>query len=171
MAKQAQHVDTAALSPDGSVDLIIVNSVIQYFTQAELDKWLGIWRRMLSPNGCLVLGDVVPANVNPLVDASALLKFALRNGFLVAATTGLVRTYFSNYRKTRAELGFLQFDEREFIERVERSGYAAKKHCKNLGHNHARLTLLASPLETCERPVVAANVSSNVQMNGVEAHI
>lgn len=139
--------ELAEQTSDVAFDLIIVNSVVQYFDRTEFDKWLGIWRRMLLPNGQLILGDVVPPNVGQLRDAHELLRFARRNGFLTAAMTGVVRTYFSSYRTTRAQAGFLRFDEQELIELVRRSGFAAMRLGKNLGHNSARLAFIASPLQ------------------------
>src|ERR1700694_2632909 len=110
-----------------------------------MHRWLVMSRRVPTPSGRLVLGDVVPANVSPLIDAGALLKFAMQNGFLAAAATGLVRTYFSNYRKKRSGVGVLQVDEGASRSHIERSGFSARKHAKNLAHNPARLPLIAPP--------------------------
>src|SRR5882672_3983563 len=40
--------DVAAL-PDGRLDLIVSNSVVQYLTLPELERLLALWRRLLAP--------------------------------------------------------------------------------------------------------------------------
>lgn len=139
---------------DGSVDVIVVNSVIQYLSRSELDRWLATWRRLLSVRGRLVIGDIVPRSVRPLDDAVALLRFARANGFLVAASIGLVRTALSDYRRTRAQLGLLQLEEPEIKEIARRSGFFVVRSQQNLGHNPLRLTIVATPVASA--PLVYA---------------
>lgn len=142
--------------PDGSFDLIVANSVIQYLSRPELEAWLATWRRTLSPGGKLVLGDIVPRGVGPLMDAAALLKFANKHGFLVAAAGGLVKTALSDYRRKRAELGLLQLDEAEIVALARQAGLYAGRHALNLGHNPARLTIVATPGPTSTSASVPA---------------
>lgn len=132
--------------PAASFDVIVVNSVIQYLSRPELDRWLATWRRLLSPGGRLVIGDIVPRSVGPVADAFALLKFARANGFLLAASIGLVRTALSDYRRKRAELGLLQLEEDEISEIARRSGLRVARSPQNIGHNPSRLTVVATPL-------------------------
>ena len=51
--------DVEAL-PDGSLDLVVVNSLLQYLSREELGRWLAVFRAQLKPRGRLVLGDVFP---------------------------------------------------------------------------------------------------------------
>ena len=46
-----------------SFDLIVVNSLLQYLTIDQLSVLLSLWRRLLKPDGRLVLADVVPPDV------------------------------------------------------------------------------------------------------------
>ncbi|MBA4334265.1 MAG: SAM-dependent methyltransferase, partial [Methylobacterium sp.] len=91
--------------PDGTLDLVVANSLIQYLSRDELVALLATWRGKLRPGGKLVVADIIPPDVSPLTDASQLLAFAWRGGFLTAALAGLVRTAFSDYRKLRAQYG------------------------------------------------------------------
>lgn len=138
--------EAVAAMPDGAFDVIVANSVIQYLSRADLEGWLATWRRVLAPSGKLILGDIVPRGVGPLVDAAALLKFANQHGFLVAAAGGLVRTALSDYRRKRAELGLLQLDETEIVTLARAAGLHAGRHDRNLGHNPSRLTIVATPM-------------------------
>lgn len=140
----------AVVSPDdlaglsgGSLDLIIANSVIQYLTVAELDASLGTWRRLLSPEGELLIADVIPPSVGPLTDALALLDFARQEGFFIAALAGLVRTFFSDYRRVRAALGLRQFSEDGLLALLRARGFEAQRVWPNLGHNQSRMAFLA----------------------------
>ena len=135
--EQFEEFDTA------TIDVVIVNSVIQYLSQAEFTRLLSTCRRKLRPEGCLVLGDVIPRNVNPVRDAIELIKLAGAHGFLLSAASGLVKSYFSDYLRVRREAGFLQFDETEIVQQLRLAGFAAERLQSNIGHNSARMTFRA----------------------------
>lgn len=136
--------DLAGL-PDRSLDLVVANSLLQYLSADELDRCLADWRAKLRPNGRLVLADVIPPDVSPVTDALALLRFAGREGFLGAALAGLVRTAFSPYRRLRRELGLSIYAEGQMLDRLSEAGFRAFRSERNLGHNPARMTFIATP--------------------------
>jgi SAM-dependent methyltransferase len=131
--------------PDGSLDLIVANSLVQYLSLDELRDLLRLSRAKLKPDGRLVLADVIPLDVNPLTDARALLSFAWQGGFLKDALTGLARTAVSDYRTLREELGLAQYGEAEMIELLDDMGFTAERRRPNIGHNQARMTFVAQP--------------------------
>jgi SAM-dependent methyltransferase len=131
--------------PDASLDLVVSNSVAQYLTAAELDRLLALWRRLLRPDGVLIVADVIPPGVGPLSDLVALLRYAAANGFLIAAVIGVARTAFSSYRKLRARLGITQYSESEFRAKLAAAGFSAERLAKNMEHNPARMTFRARP--------------------------
>jgi SAM-dependent methyltransferase len=131
---------------DGSLDLVIANSLLQYLTGDELFALLGLWKAKLKPQGRLVLADVLPRDLSPVGDALALLRFAGRGGFLTAALIGLVRTALSDYRKIRQDLGLAHYDEAEMIALLGKAGFSATRRRPNLGHNDARMTFIARPI-------------------------
>jgi SAM-dependent methyltransferase len=130
---------------DASLDFVVMVSVAQYLDPALLDRLLRLFRRLLKPDGRLVVADVIPPAVSPLTDAAALLRLAWANGFFGAALAGLARTAFSDYRKLRSTLGLTHYDERQMIEKLARAGFAAKRADANVGHNPARMTFIATP--------------------------
>jgi SAM-dependent methyltransferase len=134
--------ETAALAP-GSVDLIVINSLLQYLSSEDLSSILTLARRLLKEGGRLVIADVIPPNLSPVVDAKALITFAGQGGFLGAALKGLARTALSDYRKLRGELGFSTHSEFEFIALLSRHGFSAERVHPNFGHNQARMTFSA----------------------------
>jgi hypothetical protein len=134
----------AALAP-GSIDTIVVNSVVQYLSAADLGRLLAVAREKLAGTGRLVLGDIVPRRVSPLRDAFELFRFAAANGFLIAAAAGLVRSSLSSYPRLRRQVGFLQFDEAEMLRALDQAGFAGRRDHPNIGHNAARMTFVATP--------------------------
>ena len=146
--------------PDGSIDLLVVNSVVQYLSLDELRAALATWRRKLAPGGTLLLADIIPPDLGAVADAAALLKFAAGNGFLFAAGAGLVRTFFSDYRQLRSRLGIQMFDEAGMVGLLKSCGFAAHRHFPNLGHNSGRMAFAATPSNTVKDTV------SNLRWNG-----
>ncbi len=130
---------------DGSLDLVVVNSLLQYLSLDELRSLLKLWRAKLKGTGHLVIADVIPPDVSPVTDAKALLSFAWQGGFVRAALLGLVRTAFSEYRKIREEIGLSQYGEEEILDILQDAGFEAKRAERNLGHNPARMTFVAQP--------------------------
>ena len=149
--RYANQANIVVLSPEqfealesGTVDAIIVNSVVQYLSLDEFARLLGVFRGKLSSNGRLVVADIVPRDVSPYGDAVELLKFAAANGFLTTAVAGLARSYFSGYRKLREGLGFLQLDEPEAVRMLQQAGFAVQRYHRNMGHNSRRMTFVAT---------------------------
>jgi SAM-dependent methyltransferase len=134
-------------APNGSLDVIVVNSVLQYMTRDDLLSFLHHAHQKLKPSGALVLADVLPADNSPLIDALYLLRFALAAGFFWAAMQGLIRTALSDYRKLRQDLGLSNYRESDLFVILKNAGYMARRRLPNLGHNAARMTFVALPLE------------------------
>jgi SAM-dependent methyltransferase len=128
---------------DRTIDLIVVNSVVQYLSVDEFARLLAVARDKLAPAGSLVLADIVPRHVGPLRDAAEFLRFARANGFLAPAAAGLVKSFFSSYGHTRARLGLLRFDEAELLHLLAASGFRARRRYPNVGHNAERMTVVA----------------------------
>ena len=142
---EVRSPDEIAAAPEQSFDLIVMHSVAQYLTPAELEVLLAQFRRLLKPGGLLVLGDVIPPHVSALTDALALLRFGAREGFFGAALVGLMRTAFSNYWTLRSTLGLTRYDEAAVDNKLRAAGFLAKRAADNIGHNPARMTFLGWP--------------------------
>lgn len=128
--------------PAETLDLVVANSLIQYLSRDELVALLAIWHGKLKPGGRLVVADIIPPDVSPLTDASQLLAFAWRGGFLTAALAGLVRTAFSDYRKLRAQYGLSTYRIDDITGLITAAGFDGVTPAKNFGHNPHRLTLV-----------------------------
>jgi SAM-dependent methyltransferase len=131
---------------NASVDLIVANSLVQYLSRNEFAALLDLWRRKLEANGALIVADIILPDVGPLTDAIALLRFAWRGGFLLAALGGLVRTALSDYGRLRRSAGFSTYREEDFLALLADHGFDAERTHPNFGHNQARMTFRAVPM-------------------------
>jgi SAM-dependent methyltransferase len=137
--------DALGAAAAGSIDLIVMNSVTQYLDAAQLDAVLARFRSLLRPDGLLLLGDVIPPDISALTDTLALLRFAAKHGFLLAAIRGVLRTVLSNYRRLRSRLGLSRIGEAAMVARLNAAGFSGERAPINIGHNQARMTFLARP--------------------------
>jgi SAM-dependent methyltransferase len=135
--------DEVAALPDNSLDLIVSNSVVQYLNASELDSMLAMFLRLLMPGGTVIIADVIPPDVGKVSDVAALLRYAARHGFLLAALAGLARTAVSPYRKLRSQLGIAQYTEAQFMGKLAAAGFRAERLARNMEHNPARMTFRA----------------------------
>src|SRR4029079_8624356 len=119
------------------------NSVAQYMTPQELDAAFAIIRRLLKPNGRLVLGDILRPEVGMGGDVLALLRFAAKHGFLKDALIGLVSTALSDYRQLRSKVGLTRYSEEEIHAKLAAAGFSVSRAHQNIGHNPRRMTFIA----------------------------
>lgn len=135
--------DDVATMAAQSLDLIVMHSVAQYLSPAELDELIKLFRRLLKPGGLFILGDVIPRRASALGDALTLLRFGAQEGFYWAALRGLFRTYFSDYWRLRKAHGLSRYDEAAITAKLEAAGFSVQRARTNIGHNAKRMTFLA----------------------------
>ena len=131
--------------PAGSVDLAVMNSVAQYMTLPQLEDAFAVVKRLLKPDGKLVLGDILPPDLGMMTDVVALLRLGAKHGFLWDALVSLVKTALSDYRQLRTTLGLQHYSAADMLAKLEASGYRASRAQVNIGHNQARMTFVAQP--------------------------
>ncbi len=140
---RVRSLDDLRKMTEKSVDLAVMNSVVQYMTPAELDQAFAIVKRLLKPAGRLVVGDILRPEVGMARDVAALLRFALTHGFLKDALIGLVSTALSDYRQLRAKVGLQRYSEAEIVAKLATCGFIASRAHSNVGHNPWRMTFVA----------------------------
>ena len=123
-----------------------MHSVSQYLSPAQLAELLATFRRLLRPDGKLVIGDVVQPDTPAWKDALALVQFGWREGFFLAALGGLFRTAFSDYSKLRKNAGLTRYSEREMTAKLNEAGFRSERAARNIGHLQTRMTFVASPI-------------------------
>jgi ubiquinone/menaquinone biosynthesis C-methylase UbiE len=140
---RVRSLDDLRKMDEKSVDLVVMNSVAQYMTAAELDSAFAVVRRLLKPGGRLILGDILRPEVGMIRDVIALLRFAFTHGFFKDALIGLVSTALSDYRQLRAKVGLQRYSETAMIEKLGTGGFTASRAHFNIGHNPWRMTFVA----------------------------
>ena len=138
--------DEAAAEPAQSYDMIVLHSVAQYLSGAELDALLATFHRLLKPDGVFVLGDIIQPRLAAPMAALALLRFGAAHGFFWAAVGGLMRIFVSDYLKIKSKVGLSHYEEADMLKKLRSAGYEAARATRNVGHNQQRMTFLARPL-------------------------
>jgi SAM-dependent methyltransferase len=146
----SDHAKIMVLSPNGleqigaaSLDVINANSLLQYLRHREFEDLLDVWHAKLRLEGRLVLADVLPPDLDAGADVKALLDFAWRGGFLIAALAGLGRTFFSDYRRLRNEVGLTRYAPEDLFTLLAAHGFTGEQAPTNVGHNQLRMTFVA----------------------------
>ncbi len=137
--------DEAAALPAGSFDLIVMHSVAQYLSAAELNRLLTVFRRLLKPDGLFIIGDIVAPKLAAPAAALALLRFGAANGFFWAAAFGLMRIFLSDYLRLKKMIGLSHYEEAAMLAKLKAAGFSAQRAPRNIGHNQRRMTFLARP--------------------------
>ncbi len=140
---RVRSLDDLRKMEEKSVDLVVMNSVVQYMTPTEFDSALAVIRRLLKPGGRLVLGDILHPKVGMIRDVVALLRFALTHGFLKDALIGLVSTALSDYRQLRSQVGLQRYSEKEMVGKLAGAGFTGSRAHFNIGYNPWRMTFIA----------------------------
>lgn len=140
---RVRSLDDLRNMQERSIDLVVMNSVVQYMTAEELDAALAVIKRLLKPTGRLVLGDILRPEIGMPTDVYALLHFAAKHGFLKDALKGLLSTALSDYRQLRSRIGLQRYSEADITAKLARVGLSATRAPFNIGHNPWRMTFVA----------------------------
>jgi SAM-dependent methyltransferase len=138
-------LDDAALEalPEGSLDYILLCSVIQYLNDQELQSLFQFARKRLKPGGLLILADVIPPDVSLFRDVYDLLSAALRGGYLMPTLSSLASLPFSKYRRARQDNALRYYDESELRAQLTAFGFSMTVAKHNFGWSDSRKTYLA----------------------------
>lgn len=143
-------LDEGALAglPDGSVELAVMISVVQYFDANTLQGVLATLHRLLAPDGRLIVADIIEPETPLYREIGSRLRFATRHGFLLADLTALVRLFLSDYRDLQRTVGFATYGSDAFAAILRDAGFVCERLPSNLGPTGHRLAFLARPGST-----------------------
>jgi len=126
----------------GSVDVLLVCSVLQYVPEDDVPRLIALWQRLLRPGGLLILADITTPRSGPILDALSLLYSGARYGYFFSALASLVAIVFSDYRKTRQSLRLSTYAPDKMLTMLT-PGFEARRSPSNFGLNAFRTTILA----------------------------
>jgi ubiquinone/menaquinone biosynthesis C-methylase UbiE len=133
--------ELAALPPS-SIDMVMVNSVVQYLDEAAMAAALTDWWRLLGPGGRLLLTDLIDPDTGMVDDAKSQLRFAATNGFLTAALFAIVRLVLSDYSRVRRAAGFSTYRPAEILTVLDNAGFAGERLPSNVGPTTHRFSVM-----------------------------
>jgi ubiquinone/menaquinone biosynthesis C-methylase UbiE len=128
---------------DSSQDLILINSVVQYLSRAELSATLRDLRRLLKPEGMFLIGDVITPRTPLWRHAVVFLRFGYREGFFLAALIGLVRNFLPSYTSLKRKQGLSAYSEADLLRILEGAGLRGERLPRNIAVSHIRATYRA----------------------------
>lgn len=126
-----------------SVDLIIVNSVVQYLDRGQFVDALQLFYRLLKSDGKLLLGDIIAPDTPLIGHVTTFLRFAWQNGFFVAAIFGLARNFVSPYRKLRRNAGYACYTQSQLLGLLNDNGFVGERLMSNIAVSQLRSSYLA----------------------------
>jgi SAM-dependent methyltransferase len=125
--------------PSACLDLILINSVIQYLSRAALIAALSNLRRLLKPGGRVLIGDVIAPGSALWQHVVVFLSFAYRKGFLGSAMLGLVRNFRpSSYGSLQRGHGISKYTEGQFLALLGECGLVGERLPKNIAVSSIR---------------------------------
>jgi len=120
--------EAAALAP-GSFDLIVMHSVAQYLSDAELDRLLGVFHR-LSSRKARYRRRYCAADIGGAGGGAGAAALRSRQRLLLGRVGGLMRIFVSDYFRLKKTHGLSHYTEAAMLQRLTRAGYTAKRAAK-----------------------------------------
>ena len=146
----------------GTVNLVIVNSVIQYLSEEQVGEAFALFNALIKPDGRLLVGDVIIPGTPMLRHVTTFLGFALRHGFLPAAIAGLARTAASPYRRLQRDIGLKSYMPAQMIEVLARRGFVAQQLPANIAVSRHRAAYIARKAASTHGTGAHGALSANV---------
>ncbi|MEJ0050298.1 MAG: class I SAM-dependent methyltransferase [Methylovirgula sp.] len=125
--------------PDETLDMVLFNGLFQYLTLAQCTEAVDFAAAKLRLGGRLVVADVIPPHADPLSDSWALVEYAYRGGFLLAALRGAL----SRSRPLRRRIALTTFTIPDMQRLLATHGFETRRADRNIGHNQMHMTFLA----------------------------
>ncbi|HEY1735263.1 MAG TPA: class I SAM-dependent methyltransferase [Methylovirgula sp.] len=128
--------------PDATLDLFICNSIFQYLSREECREVAAFAAQKLKLGGKMLVGDIVPPNVDKVADSLALLDFAYRGGFFLAALRGMMAKFLSLDPRMRPRLGLTTFSIPDMQRLLSIEGFETRRIDRNIGHNRTHMSFV-----------------------------
>ncbi len=124
--------DEAAARPPASFDLIVMHSVAQYLTGAELDRLLGVFHRLIKPDGLVIVGDIVPPQLAAPAAAAGAAAVRPRQRILLGRGRRPDPDFRVGLFPAEEDARPVALPEAAMLERLKAAGYSAKRAARNI---------------------------------------
>ena len=133
--------------PENSIDLVIVNSVIQYLSVREFDDALRRFHGLLKSDGALLLGDIINPETATIRHLATFLGFAWRNNFLISAIFAVARTSVSPYRRLQRVVGLAAYTPEQILAKLQQHDFIGERLRENIAVSRYRSSFIARKSE------------------------
>jgi ubiquinone/menaquinone biosynthesis C-methylase UbiE len=127
---------------DEKLDLIIINSVIQYMSIDELKQSLLELQRLCKPETKVIISDVIPPNYSKLADFLVQLKLSIKFNFFSKLVIYAVSNSFFSPQLSLSSKHLTKYDEQKLIDLLEEHNFSAEKMQSNFTFSKKRYTLV-----------------------------
>jgi ubiquinone/menaquinone biosynthesis C-methylase UbiE len=126
------------------LDVIIINSVIQYMSTEELKQSLLELQRLCKPETRIVISDVIPRNYSKVTDFLVQIKLSLKFNFFRRLVVYAISNSVFSPQLSLSSNYLTKYDEQELIDLLEEHNFLAKKMESNFTFSKKRYTLVCS---------------------------
>jgi ubiquinone/menaquinone biosynthesis C-methylase UbiE len=128
----------------GSLDLILINSVIEYLNRAELLTALSDLSRLLRDSGRFLIGDVISPGTALWQHVVVFLTFAYQSGFMASAIVGLLCKFLPSYNSVQRGHGLSKYSEAELMNVFQLCKLDGKRLSRNIAVSPIRSSYIAT---------------------------
>ncbi len=141
------HIISSVNDIDEKVDIILVNSVLQYMSIDELKKALLELQRICKPDTKIVFSDIIPHNYSKITDFLVQLKLSLKFRFFRKLMIYAVSNSVFSPSLSLSSNYLTKYDEDELIEILSEFNFASEKMESNFTFSKKRYTLVCTHQE------------------------
>jgi ubiquinone/menaquinone biosynthesis C-methylase UbiE len=125
----------------GPVSLIIINGVIHYMKESEVEEMLAALQRLCDLKTRIIISDIVPPGYSKLVDAFSQLLTGLREKFFKKLLSFIVTNILDDPKLSLKTSSLYLYEEDQLKRTLSRFGYTARKMENNFSYSKYRYTL------------------------------
>lgn len=146
------HIIPSLDEIDEKVDIIIVNSVLQYMSPDELKKSLIELQRICKPETRIVFSDVIPRNYSKMTDFLVQLKLSLKFNFFRKLVVYAVSNSLFSPELSLSSNYLTKYDEEELIAILSEYNFTSEKMKSNFTFSKKRYTVVSYHKEKTTTP-------------------
>jgi ubiquinone/menaquinone biosynthesis C-methylase UbiE len=124
-----------------TVSIIIINGVISYMKENEVENMLVELKSLCSSKTRIIISDIVPPGYSKLVDAISQLLTGVRKKFFRKLLSFIVTNIRDDPKLSLKTSSLHLYDEEKLKQTVSGLGYAARKMENNFSYSKYRYTL------------------------------
>lgn len=144
---QNSHIVSSLQDIRGPLSLIIINSVIHYMKEGEIEEMLSALQPLCNLKTKIIIADVVPTNYSKTIDALSQLATGLRKKFFLKLIRFIVTNILDTPMLSLKTSSLYGYDEDHLKELLLKHGYTARRMEKNFTYSKFRYTLLCGLMD------------------------